>query len=159
LKAALIMLLLLLGGCYDPVHLDAVKSLGDEATDVPRGPEHRPGQPCTTCHGGEGPADLELSVAGTIFAVRGTSTPLPGATVRITDARGETRSPQTNAAGNFLVRTDEWSPAFPLRVTLEDPSGARKEMITTIGQSGSCAACHAGNGDTSTMPAVFARDR
>lgn len=157
--AFLLLGLLALAGCYDPVHLDAVAVLGPEAEGVPRGPEHRAGQPCTTCHGGDGPGSPEFAVAGTVFDVRGTSAALPGATVTITDAHGDVRALATNRVGNFYITKDQWSPAFPLRVAIDDGKGAHKEMLTTIGRSGSCATCHVGNGDAQAMPAVFVRDR
>jgi hypothetical protein len=144
--------------CYDPVHQDAVAQLGDEDPKVPKGPLHRPGQPCTTCHGGNGPADLELSVAGTVFTVRGSSDPLADVVVTVTDSTGASRTANSNAAGNFYLAKNDWAPAFPLHVTL-DSNGDHRVMISRIGRDGGCATCHHGQGDSMSMPGVFARNR
>ena len=53
----------LVWACGDPVHDARVAALGDERPGVPAGPNHRPGQPCLACHGGDGPSDVELAVA------------------------------------------------------------------------------------------------
>src|SRR5450432_160855 len=47
-------------GCGDPVHDTAVSALGPEAPGVPKGPLHRPGQPCVLCHGPQGSATTFL---------------------------------------------------------------------------------------------------
>ena len=144
--------------CYDPTHLDAVANLGPEAPGVKEGPEHRPGQPCTTCHGGSGPAELELSIGGTIYSTRGQSAPMPGAVVTIIDGTGETRALRSNAAGNFYVARKDWDPAFPLEVVVEG-DGIKREMVTIIGREGSCAACHRDGGDRTSMPGIYLRER
>ncbi len=144
--------------CYDPVHLDAVATLGPEAPGVAPGPNHRAGQPCLTCHGGDGPAEPEFSVAGTLYTVRGTNQVLAHGAVTVTDKRGESRVTRSNAAGNFFITKVEWSPAFPLRVVLE-ADGVRREMVTTIGRDGGCATCHRDAGDRTLMPGVFSKDK
>jgi hypothetical protein len=148
----------LAAGCYDPVHLDAVATLGPETPGITPGPSHRAGQPCSTCHGGEGPAESELSIGGTLYRVRGETEPLGGGEVVVTDARGESRRLQSNEAGNFFVRKAEWSPVFPLRVAIE-AEGVRREMVSTIGRDGGCASCHRDTGDRSFIPGVFLRDK
>jgi hypothetical protein len=148
----------LAGACYDPAHHDAVDLLGPEAPGVPEGPTHRPGQPCTTCHGGSGPADLKLSVAGTIYQVRNSNVPLAGANVTVTDPLGDSRTLVSNAVGNFFIPTSEWDPAFPLTVVIE-AGGLKKNMVTSIGRDGACANCHRDAGDVSYMPGVFLRDK
>ena len=136
--------------CGDPL-LDArVAALGNERTGVSPGPTHRPGQPCLTCHGGNGPADVELSVAGTIFeSAAAAAPPLAGATVTIFDATqladgGTPRSAITNAAGNFFFRKTEWSPVFPLHDIAVSGAGidTPTAMHTVVGRDGSCASCH-----------------
>jgi hypothetical protein len=144
--------------CYDPVHLDAVADLGPETPGVPVGPNHRIGQPCTTCHGGAGPAKLELSVGGTLFTVRGGAQPLAGGVVTVTDPLGDSRTLTSNPSGNFYVAKGDWDPAFPLSIVLE-AEGVRKTMLTNIGRDGSCANCHRGAGDGTYMPGVFLRDK
>jgi hypothetical protein len=144
--------------CYDPVHVDAVTALGDEAPGIPPGPTHRPGQPCTTCHGGDGPADLELSVAGTLFAVRGSSVALPGGVATVTDAHGDSRPLTSNDAGNFYVPRSQWEPVFPLQAVIA-AEDVRRQMITLLRRDGGCATCHRGRGDAMYMPGVFLRDK
>ena len=140
----------LLWSCGDPVHDAQVEALGPEASNVSPGPLHRAGQPCLTCHGGRGPADLELSVAGTVFQTRAAdSLPLLAGTVTIYDATqlvegGAPRSAVTNAAGNFYIEASRWSPTYPLHdisVTIEGLAQPTS-MHTAVGRDGSCAACH-----------------
>lgn len=145
-------------GCYDPVHLDAVAALGPETPGIAPGPNHRAGQPCSTCHGAEGPAESELSVGGTLYRVRGERDALAGGEVILTDARGESRSVRSNESGNFFITAAEWAPVFPLGVAIE-AEGIRREMVSTIGRDGGCAACHRDSGDRSFMPAIFLRDK
>ena len=136
--------------CGDPVHDTRSDSLGDERTGVSPGPKHRPGQPCLACHGGDGPASAELSVAGTIFQTAAPgSPPLEGATVTIFDATqladgGAPRSTFTNAAGNFFFRKAEWSPTYPLHDISVNFTGLPSPIVmhTTVGRDGSCATCH-----------------
>ena len=72
----------------DPVHDGQVSALGAEDSSIPVGEYHRAGQPCTVCHGGEGPAKEVFSVAGTIYyeaydsAKRAKPVPVDGAYVR-----------------------------------------------------------------------------
>jgi hypothetical protein len=144
--------------CYDPAHLDAVANLGDEAPNVPAGPTHRPGQPCTTCHGGLGPSDVEFSVAGTLFTVRGTKTPLAGGVVTVTDAVGASKTATSNDAGNFFIKKSDWDPAFRLSVFIE-AQGLKKVMLTSIARDGGCGSCHQGAGDPTYMPGVYLREQ
>ena len=136
--------------CNDPVHDARVSALGDENPAVPPGPNHRPGQPCLTCHGGNGPADVELAVAGTIYqSAAPDSPPLAGAVVTIYDATqladgGAPQTAGTNAAGNFYIPRAQWTPFFPLHdisVTLPG-TDAPTMMHTNVGRDGSCGSCH-----------------
>jgi len=136
--------------CSDPLQSARVAALGGERPGVSRGPNHRPGQPCLACHGGSGPADVDFGVAGTIYQSAALdSPPLAGATVTIYDATqladgGVPHTVTTNAAGNFFIRADEWSPTFPLHdiavvgAGLDTPTS----MHTVVGRDGSCASCH-----------------
>lgn len=146
------------GACYDPVHADAVAQLGPEVAGVPEGLTHRAGQPCTTCHGGDGPGDPTFSVAGTIYRVRGGTDPMPNATVIVIDATGTTKTVTTNEVGNFRIEEREWAPTFPLRVEVE-AEGARRTMVTPIGRNGGCATCHRGAGSSSQMPGVYLKEK
>jgi hypothetical protein len=125
----------------DPVHGRAVSALGPETFGLSHGPTHRPGEPCLTCHGGEGPGSPELSVAGTVYESQGAQTWLDGATVTLTEATGATRSLETNQTGNFFVRTDEWTPTYPMLVSVSF-RGVSIKMATHVGRDGSCADCH-----------------
>lgn len=154
--------------CFDPVHSDAVDELGGETAGVPTGETHRPGQPCTTCHGGSGPASPELSVAGTIYDSRNSPTALSGVSIVLTDSSQppQTRTEVSNAAGNFYIEQDRWSPTFPLFVTLKF-NGEEKKMLTRIGRNGGCAFCHyaplkdrtAGDNAPTHMPPVYMKGK
>jgi hypothetical protein len=67
LLAASMVVAAAISSCADPVHDALVASLGPENPAVPQGQYHRAGQPCTACHGPEGPAKTQFSLAGTIF--------------------------------------------------------------------------------------------
>lgn len=144
--------------CVDPVHDDAVEALGSEVRGVRPGPKHRPGQPCLTCHGADGPGEPEMSIGGTVYDVRAGTEGMPRVTVTITDAKGDARELTTNSVGNFYVFKQEWDPAFPLTVSLSG-DGTEQVMKTTIGRDGACATCHRGAGDSRHMPAVYLRPR
>lgn len=147
--------------CLDPVHADAVAALGPERPGVRTGPTHRPGQHCLTCHGDQGPASPQFSIAGTIYSARGVLEPLSGVEIALADATGATRTAQSNEVGNFYIAASTWAPTFPVSVALQDPRadlGGVKEMQTLIGRNGGCAFCHYGADNEPThMPPVFLR--
>lgn len=154
------LLLAALASCMNPVHSDAVTALGDEAPGVRRGPTHRPGQPCLTCHGGDGPGEPDFELAGTVYeekeqGVPDTSRGASGVTVSLVDAKGATYTTQTNSVGNFYVQEGRYTPVYPVYVTLT--RGDVKETMTTrIGRRGSCADCHRGQvGTKNLVPAVY----
>lgn len=126
-------LLVFLLAC-DPVHNEQVSALPGEVPGVPHGPTHRPGQPCLLCHG-------DFNVAGTVFADPDTRTPVNGASVSLVDSQGSTFVATTNEAGNFFVRTDEWTPAYPMKVSITS-NGITTAMTANVGRNGSCASCH-----------------
>lgn len=146
--------------CANPVHTDAVAALGDEAPGVPPGETHRAGQPCSTCHGGEGPGP-DFAVAGTIYEARGVAKAMPGVTVTLTDANGDSRQPLSNEVGNFFLRSQDWAPAYPVYASLSyvDPVTGKKDsatMISRIGGNRGCAFCHHGaDNEPSHMPPVY----
>ena len=125
----------------DPVHDDATSALGGEAPGVRKGPLHRPGQPCVTCHDGAINDPPKFSVAGTIYQDQDTLVAASGATVTMTSSNGDVYSTTTNAAGNFYVQPSEYSPQYPMRVSVQY-GGVDVKMTTTIGRDGSCADCH-----------------
>ena len=129
-------------GC-DPVLDDGVAALGGETPGVPPGPLHRPGQPCLLCHDGAAGDPQAFGVAGTIFEVPSSRVPIAGADVHMTDSSGSLpQDAVTNAAGNFYIPLDRWSPQFPLSVSVKPPSGA-DVFMHTLANDGSCATCHA----------------
>jgi hypothetical protein len=126
--------------CGDPVHEAEVNALGPEAPGVPHGPTHRPGQPCLTCHGGEGPGDPTFVTAGTIYvnayAAGVPNVPLVGGTVHLIDANGSTFDSTTNIVGTFYVTTDQWSPTFPLGARSAD-AGTPADGCVPVGSDAS----------------------
>lgn len=155
-----LLLCLGLAACPNPNHADAVDALGDEANGVGPGPNHRPGQPCLTCHGGSGPGP-DFVIGGTIYAVRNGTQALSGVQVSITDANGSPAPSRlvSNSVGNFYLESERWSPTYPLAVSLTY-DGQTKKMNSLIGRNGGCAFCHYGPDDeASHMPPVFMSDQ
>lgn len=151
----LLVTLLLSLGC-DPVLDDAIDELGGEVGGVGPGPLHRPGQPCLLCHDGDLGDPPEFSVAGTVF-LRPTGTdPVNRAKIQLRGANGSTYELTSNAAGNFYVEPDRYSPDYPLevQVTYRDEVTV---MHTQIGREGSCAGCHSDPPGADSPGHVFVR--
>jgi hypothetical protein len=129
-------------GCgTDPTLGAVIDRLGPEQRGVPQGPEHRPGQPCVTCHHGSGPGEPEFSLAGTLYVDRDRALPLEGASIELIDAREQRRTATSNCAGNFYIEADDWQPQYP--VWVEVRFGAISiAMETAIQREGACATCH-----------------
>jgi hypothetical protein len=132
-----------LGAC-DPVHTDDIAALGGETRGVPKGPLHRPGQPCTLCHDGALRDPPAFSVAGTIFQTPGAQVGASGIVVAMTDSAGTLyQAAATNSAGNFYVTPRQWTPTYPIVQTVLVENGATvATMYSQISWSGSCAWCH-----------------
>ncbi len=161
MRVVVLLIALAALSCLDPVHSDAVTALGDEKAGESPGSLHRAGQPCLTCHGGQGPGGPEFSVAGTVYATRTGTDGLADAKVTLLDANGSSHVAQTNRVGNFYVLKDAWDPAYPLFVRL-DSGATKKVMQTRIGGQGACAFCHNGprpGGSGTKMAPVFLEDR
>lgn len=144
MKRILFLLALLAGpvACVDATHDAAVSKLGGEAPGVREGPLHRPGQPCLTCHGGEGPGNTEFSVAGTVYLFAyDPVVPAPGVTVLIEDITGYAVTIPTNEVGTFYIGTKDWQPTYPLKVEIHFGK-ITKQMQTHVGRNGSCGDCH-----------------
>jgi hypothetical protein len=123
---------------YDPVPQEIIDSLGEE-TGTP-GPNHRPGQPCLTCHSTYEGATPAMAIGGTVYKQddTGALVPAPRVLVVITDTSGDSRRSCSNAAGNFFIEKDDWDDvAYPLAVTAGD-----RKMRSIIGRDGSCGSCH-----------------
>ena len=131
----------------DPVVDDAVAKLGGEAAGVPRGPLHRPGQPCLLCHQDGIGNPQRFTVAGTIFQTTGALVAASGVQVDLIDASGASIGIVTNAAGNFYLTPSQYDPTFPVQVSL-NAAGSRVQMQTliegngTVEPNGGCASCH-----------------
>ncbi len=145
-----------LASCFNPVHDDAVTALGPEDPAIPIGLRHRAGQPCLTCHGGDGPGSPEFAMGGTIYATRKDADPLEGAVVTLTDVTGQIRTVTTNDVGNFRIRVEQWKPIFPLKVKVTLGKD-ETVMETLINGNTACNTCHRGDGDASHMPHVYLR--
>jgi hypothetical protein len=146
-----IFALLLLGGCNDdPVHASAVAALPAEVAGIAPGELHRAGQPCLTCHGGEGPASQRLVIGGSVFFGPGTNAAAVGTggvQVLLEDDSQSRFVVTTNCAGNFFIKPEEWPghPQFPILVRVVGSAGESiidVAMQSHIGRSGSCADCH-----------------
>ncbi len=150
--------LAVLASCVDTTHVDEVQALGGEAPGVAPGPDHRPGQPCLVCHGGEGPASSDFSVAGTVYAVYEQNAPAVGAQVQIEDIAGAVGVATTNSAGNFYILANQWQPTYPIQMQVALGS-ANNQMLTHVGREGSCATCHQAKvGPASPGPVYVATD-
>ncbi len=147
----------LLLGCFDPVHSDDVDALGPEAAGVPQGPLHRPGQPCTVCHGGDGPGSPTFDLAGTVFELKEQSIGAFGASVLLIDSLGSTQAAGTNEAGNFWIPESELTLGFPIWASVEF-AGATIEMRTPIYRARSCGECHGDPPSPSAVGHVYARN-
>jgi hypothetical protein len=148
---SLLLVLVAPVGCMDPVHDDAVNALGGEDPNVRPGPLHRPGQPCLTCHGGEGPANAEFSLAGTVYQLQRQDVLQPNVTVLIEDIDGVAGTVTTNEAGSFWVNADTWRPKYPLKLSVTY-ANLTSSMNGTVGRAGSCADCHQQQKANSTSP-------
>ena len=135
--------LLLASGCSDPVRDGELDALGPEAAGIPPGPDHRPGQPCLACHGGQGPASLVMSFAGTVYGYLDSNEPAGGAVVHLLDAESRTYAIKTNCAGNFWIPASDFVPKFPVKAGAQWGT-ATEAMRTILTLDGSCNACHTG---------------
>lgn len=153
--------------CLDPVTTDAITALGPEPGGREPDENHRPGQPCLLCHGGNGPGEPTFSVAGTVYKTLKDKEPAEDAVVHVFDATGAEYTVTTNKAGNFYFRAGEEegrsardddgpkaNPIFPLQIEVEG-EGKRAKMTSWVNGSGSCATCHVGDGSNERAPVVY----
>jgi len=125
----------------DVVQSNGVSALGEDPTGMRNGPLHRAGQPCLVCHGGQGPANAQFSVAGTIYRSHDVATGVNGVNVTLTDSIGNSITALTNDVGNFYLTPKQFTPTYPVRVTIQYLT-VTTPMLTHIGREGSCATCH-----------------
>jgi hypothetical protein len=141
-----------LASCGDPIIDGGASALGKETSGIPKGEFHRAGQPCVVCHQEHGAAsDDPFTVAGTVFAGTARMVGVDRAEIRLTDAAGTKFTTHTNCVGNFFVKPADWSPSFPILVSIAKNNIVRN-MQGVIGRDGSCAHCHV-NAVTPTDPA------
>jgi hypothetical protein len=133
-------ILLALAAC-DPVNDAAISALGPEVPDVPRGPRHRPGQPCVLCHSGNVGDPPGFSVAGTVYVNATDLQPAVDAGVILRDSLDASYQATTNAAGNFYVLPHQFKPTYPMKVEV-DYGNAKVLMTANVGRDGSCGKCH-----------------
>jgi hypothetical protein len=145
---------LLAAACKDPTLVDRAQSLGPDPGPYPEGPNHYAGYPCTWCHMKGSTADPVLDLAGTVYARRGSSEPLAGASVRLFDASGNQVALVTNEVGNFFLLEGKLALEFPLWVKLEH-GGKEVAMQTPIHRERSCAGCHAASAGPNSPGPVF----
>ena len=126
--------------CGDPVRDDGVAALGPETPGVPRGSEHRPGQPCLLCHSDDGQS-RPFSVAGTVYLDAASQKPADNVAVQIIDAQRTVFTAITNCVGNFYVQPSQFSPTYPIWVTMR-AGNVQRDMDSPSYREGSCAACH-----------------
>ena len=135
--------------CSDPVHDSEVAALGGE-TDIPQSEYHRAGQPCSVCHGQEGPAKTQFALAGTVFLGPDCRVGAPNAEVLIVDSLGNQPPGRvvTNCVGNFEIAQDVWLsstggslPAFPILAWVRQ-DGILKKMMSHVSRETSCNQCH-----------------
>ncbi len=161
MRAAFLLLAVAALGCSDPVQSQEREALGGEVPGVPKGPLHRPGEPCLVCHDGSGPGNVVFSLAGTVYQNQDSTTPLSDALVKFVDSTGREYSTASNCAGNFFVMRDDYEPTYPLWVKIQfGTAGAgpvEQSMGSPIYRQGSCAYCHTAEpGPDSAGPVYFA---
>jgi hypothetical protein len=145
--------------CGDPVHEEEVAALGEDPTGQPNGPTHRAGEPCLTCHGGQGPAHAQFSIAGTLYGTKGMTDAVSGAEVHLEDATNKIVKLTSNSVGNFYVDLSDYAPTYPINnICIHGPSADSQTMFTHIMRQGSCAGCHFGTPGPATPGPVFITD-
>lgn len=135
----------------DPVkcHSGTLWTLGDQES-----PLMHPGRACITCHSTQTEEpDVQnlLQVGGTVFdfghdpddcyGVNGSTDPT---TVEITDAMMMKFTLPVGPSGNFLLRTEDGVPTFPITAVVR-----RGDLVRAMGsaqQTGDCNSCHTQDG-------------
>ena len=147
------------GACdADPVHTAAVTALGPEVAGIPKGEYHRAGQPCVTCHGGEGPASTQFVIAGTVFygPANSSNTPPIGVgdvNVLLEDDSGSQFQVTTDCVGNFFIKPGDWPGGGTPRSRCSSPSRASPRRRTSRPR------CRATSGATARAPTATSTPR
>lgn len=105
-----------------------------------------PGQACIECHDrGEGPSFVIAGTVYTNYDEPKNCNGLKGATVRITDANGDTFEAESNSVGNFFIESRDARIKTPYTAEVEFADG----KIAVMGgdqTNGDCNACHTQDG-------------
>ena len=104
-----------------------------------------PGSTCVSCHSGNGDAQM-LTVGGTVYPTAHepndcTGVSVTGATVVITDAKGNVQTLPVNSVGNFQSAA---AVATPYKASVVY-NGVKLSMISAQ-TSGDCDSCHSVTG-------------
>ncbi len=106
------------------------------ASQLPNG-EHNPGQACLTCHNGQ--TATRFTLGGTVFTTAQSATPVPAATIIVTDANNVVTKLITASNGNFYsARTF----AYPVKVTASKCPDTRPMIAEVATAGGDCNTCH-----------------
>ncbi|MFI5297042.1 MAG: hypothetical protein ACHREM_03010 [Polyangiales bacterium] len=139
----------------NPVHNQAVAALGGETPGVPKGPTHRAGEPCLTCHDGSLGDPSAFTVAGTIYIDADSKSAAVGAKILLTSIDGSSYTATTNSVGNFYVQSKQFTPNYPMSVTVTYEARPTTIMVSHVGRDGSCADCHTDPAGPSSAGHVF----
>jgi hypothetical protein len=129
-------------GAADEQCLSGVKWVGGnrESTHM------NPGQDCLACHANLGEAE-EVRLAGTVYD--GTDEPndcygVEGVTIQITDSTNKVTELTSNAAGNFVLESENGSitPPYSAKLIYE----GRERMMGAMQTELSCNSCHTETG-------------
>ena len=82
-----------------------------------------------------------MSVAGTVFRDPDNAFPVDGVEVLLTDAAKRSFVTRTNCAGNFYAYESDYSPTFPVWVTVRRGDSVLA-MESPMNKDGNCASCH-----------------
>jgi hypothetical protein len=140
----------------DPLVTQEIAKLGPEDPNVPRGPLHRPGQPCGACHSPEGIA-TSFTVAGTVYRDPKTKVPVADVVVLLIDAEGTKFTVNTNCVGNFYVKPNEFSMRPPMWTSVQLGDVPFK-MESPFHREVSCAVCHFDPEGSDTAGHLFVAD-
>ncbi len=106
------------------------------ASQLPNG-EHNPGQACLTCHNGQ--TATRFTLGGTVFTTAQSATPVPAATIVVTDANNVVTKLVTASNGNFYSSRTF---VYPVKVTASKCPDTRPMIAEVATAGGDCNTCH-----------------
>ncbi len=113
-------------------------TLGDKES-----PLMHPGGDCIGCHVTKKDAP-PLQFGGTVYPTLSEKNDCNGSasvTVEVTDSKGQVVSRQTNAAGNFYLKSEE-SPTLVFPITAKVLSKGQERKMFSPQSTGACNSCH-----------------